>query len=121
MSGTAGFFIELRERYRDVVADRWPVVADPEPDELPSSWLHRLAIANGIAPRVFGEVLGLGDGMWSPRLDGRLPDALVARLGARTGVARETISAMATTDGAPASLLLPLRAAARRNRSTWIQ
>lgn len=121
MSGAAGFAIEIRERYRDVVADRWPVVADPEPDELPSSWLHRLAIANGIAPLAFGEVLGLGSGMWSPRLDVDLPDALAARLGARTGVARGTISAMATTDGAPASLLLPLRAAARRNRSTWIQ
>lgn len=121
MSGAAGFSIEVRERYRDVVADRWPVVADPEPDELPSSWLHRLAVANGIALRAFGEVLGLGDGMWSPRLDVRLSDALVARLGARTGVARETISAMATTDGAPAPLLLPLRATARRNRSTWLQ
>lgn len=121
MSGAAGFSIEIRERYRDVVVDRWPVVADPEPDELPSSWLHRLAIANGIAPRAFGEVLGLGGGMWSLRLDGHLPDALAARLGARTGVARGTISALVTTDGAPASLLLPLRATARRNRSTWIQ
>lgn len=121
MSGAAGFSIEIRERYRDVVADRWPVFASPELDELPSSWLHRLAIANGIAPRAFGEVLGLGEGMWSPRLDVHLPDVLTVRLGAHTGVARETISAMATTDGAPAPLLLPLRAAARRNRSTWIQ
>lgn len=121
MSGAAGFPIEIRERYRDVVVDRWPVLAGPEPDELPSSWLHRLAIANGIAPRAFGEVLGLCSGMWSPRLDVHLPDALAARLGARSGVARETISAMATTDGALAPLLLPLRAIARRSRSTWLQ
>lgn len=121
MSGAAGFSIEIRERYRDVAGDRWPVTPGPEPDELPSSWLHRLAIANGIAPRAFADVLGLGGGMWSSRLDVDLPDALSARLGVRTGVACETISAMATTSGALAPLLLPLRATARRSRSTWVQ
>lgn len=121
MSGAAGFSIEIRERYRDVAGDRWPVTPGPEPDELPSSWLHRLAIANGIAPRAFGDVLGLGGGMWSSRLDVDLPDALSVRLGVRTGVACETISAMATTSGVLAPLLLPLRATARRSRSTWLQ
>jgi len=121
VSGAAGFSIEIRERYRDVAGDRWPVTPGPEPDELASIWLHRLAIVNGIAPRAFGEVLGLGGGMWSSRLDVHLPDAVAARLGARTGVARATISAMATTNGALAPLLLPLRATARRNRSTWLQ
>lgn len=64
-----GLVIEIRERYGDVAPSRWPVSVDPLPDELLSSWVHRLAFANGIAPRSFANVLGLGDGMWSPRLD----------------------------------------------------
>ncbi|WP_352829837.1 TniQ family protein [Mesorhizobium sp. M0159] len=65
----AGFAIEIRERYRDVVYNRWPVYVDPLPDELLSSWLQRLALAHGLGPSSFAGVLGLGDGMWSPRLD----------------------------------------------------
>nr|WP_244646382.1 TniQ family protein [Bradyrhizobium campsiandrae] len=78
-------------------------------------------MANGIAPRAFAGVLGLGGGMWSPRLDLRLPHDLAAWLGARTGVAPEVISAMAMTDGALAPLWLPLRETARQNRSSWMQ
>ena len=121
MSRETGFAIEIRERYEDVVGDHWPVAVGPQTDELLSSWLHRLAIANGVAPRAFADVLGLGDGMWSPRLDVRLPHEVAVWLSARTGVRREAISAMATTDRALGPLLLPLRAIARRNRSTWIQ
>lgn len=62
----AGFAIEIRERYRDVVYNRWPVCVDALPDELLSSWLHRLALANGIAPSSFAGVLGLGDGCGRP-------------------------------------------------------
>ncbi|MCV3211661.1 TniQ family protein [Mesorhizobium sp. YC-39] len=68
----AAFGIEIRERYGDVAGKRWPVSAAPLPDELLSSWLHRLALANGIAPRSFAGVLGLSERMWSPRLDLRL-------------------------------------------------
>lgn len=121
MSGETGFAIAIRERYADVVGDRWPAVVEPQPDELLSSWLHRLAIANGIAPRAFAGVLGLGGGMWSPRLDLRLPHDLAAWLGVRTGVAPEVISAMAMTDGALAPLWLPLRETARRSHSSWMQ
>ena len=79
--GSAMVCCEPRNRLRhrdprtipDVVGDRWPAAVDPQPDELLSSWLHRLAIANGVAPRSFAGVLGLGGGMWSPRLDVRLP------------------------------------------------
>jgi len=86
-----------------------------------SSWLHRLAIANGVAPRAFAGVLGLCGRMWSPRLDLRLPKDLAAWLGARTGVAPEAISAMAMSDGELAPLWLPLRETTRRSRSTWLQ
>ena len=121
MSRAAGFAIEIRERYLDVVGDRWPAAPSPQPDELLSSWLHRLAIANGVAPRSFAGVLGLGGAMWSPRLDVRLPHELAAWLGVRTGVPPEAISAMAMTEGALAPLLLPLRETACRSRSTWTQ
>ncbi len=121
MSREAGFAIEIRERYHDVVRDRWPAAVDPQPDELLSSWLHRLAIANGVAPRAFAGVLGFCGGMWSVRLDLRLPQDLAAWLGARTGVAPGSISAMAMTDGALAPLWLPMRETGRRSRSTWIQ
>ena len=35
-------------RYRDHLSGQWPVIAIPEPDELLSSWLHRLAFGNGL-------------------------------------------------------------------------
>jgi hypothetical protein len=115
------FTIEIRERYGDVAGNRWPVSVNPFPDELLSSWLHRLAVANGIAPRSFAGVLGLGEGMWSPRLDLRLPRHVAALLCHQTGIAIEDLSAMTMGGGAMASLLLPLRDRAHRNRSTWMQ
>ena len=33
-----GLAIGIRERYRDVVSDQWPVIVAPQPDELLSSW-----------------------------------------------------------------------------------
>ena len=44
--------IEVQPRYRDLLSGHWPVVASPEPDELISSWLHRLAFGNGVPPNV---------------------------------------------------------------------
>jgi hypothetical protein len=38
-------------------ANRWPIRPWPMPDELLSSWLNRVAIANGIAPRSFYRLL----------------------------------------------------------------
>lgn len=123
MTGNAGraFAIEIRERYRDVAPDKWPVAVEPLPDELLSSWLHRLAIANGIAPRSFPSVLGLGEGMWSPWLDLRLPRNVATLLSDQTGLAIKNLSAMTMSGGAMAPLLLPLRDSAHRNRSTWMQ
>ncbi len=40
--------IEVQPRYRDLLSGHWPVVVRPEPDELLSSWLHRLAFGNGL-------------------------------------------------------------------------
>lgn len=121
MSGGTKFAIEIRERYHDVVGDRWPAAVDPEADELLSSWLHRLGHANGLAPRAFARVLGLSGGMDSPRLDLRLPADLSVWLSVRTGVAPTAMTAMTMTEGAPAPLWLPLRETAERSCSTWIQ
>lgn len=117
----AGFAIEVRERYGDVAQSRWPVSVDPLPDELLSSWLHRLSLANGIAPRSFAGVLGLGNGMWSPRLDLHLPRHVAALLADQTSVPREAIIKMTMTGCALIALLLPPRESAHRNRSTWMQ
>lgn len=117
----AAFAIELRERYDDVAGNRWPVSVDPLPDELLSSWLHRLALANGTAPRSFADVLGLSERMWSPRLDLRLPRHVATLLCHQTGRATEEISAMTMSGFAMAALLLPLRDNAHRKRSTWMQ
>lgn len=117
----AGFAIEIRERYGDVARGCWPVSVDPLPDELLSSWLHRLAHANGIAPRSFAGVLGFDERMWSPRLDLRLPRHVAGLLADQTRVPQEVVRAMTMTGCAMAALLLPLRDSAHRNRSTWMQ
>lgn len=117
----AGFEIEIRERYGNVVGDRWPASIAPCPDELLSSWLHRLAIANGIPPKSFAGVLGLGEGMWSSRLDLLLPRHVAVLLGHRTAITQKSIRKMMMTSGTLDPLLLPLRENAQRNRSTWMQ
>ncbi len=40
--------IEVQPVTRDLLSGHWPVVVRPEPDELLSSWLHRLAFGNGL-------------------------------------------------------------------------
>ncbi|KPH04474.1 hypothetical protein CO657_23550 (plasmid) [Rhizobium acidisoli] len=113
--------IAIRERYRDAVSDRWPVTVMPQPDELLSSWLHRIAYANGVAPRAFARVLGLNPGMWSAALDLRLPADIVQLLSANTGITPTQLSAMTLSHGVPRKLLLPLRNNGRQWSSTWLQ
>ena len=108
MAGDARFVVEPQPRFCDIQAEGWPVTVAPLADELLSSWLHRLALANGVAPRHFGDVLGLGAGMWSARLDLALPDGTLDVLHKHTRVARDRL-AMMTLGADPGSrLLLPL-------------
>ncbi|MFF2323960.1 TniQ family protein [Agrobacterium sp. NPDC058088] len=116
-----GFHIEVTERYHNLIGDRWPVVIKPQPDELVSSWIHRLAIANGIAPLQLAFLLDLGGGMWSARLDLKLPIKLVDRLAMLTGLHSETILSMVVTEAAITSLMFPLRKQAGSNQSVWLQ
>lgn len=113
--------ISLLERYGDVVSERWPIPLAPQPDELLSSWLHRIAYANGVAPRAFARVLGLNSGMWSAALDLRLPTDIADLLNAKTGVAPDELAAMTLSPHLPRQLLLPLRNSGRRDGSTWLQ
>lgn len=113
--------IAVRERYLDVVSDRWPGVIAPQPDELLSSWLHRLAYANGVAPRSFARVLGLNPGMWSAALDLRLPADIGTLLYAKTGVAPDRLAAMTLSHDLPKQLLLLLRYNGHRDSSSWLQ
>ncbi|WP_428413375.1 TniQ family protein [Pararhizobium sp.] len=113
--------ISIRERYRDAVSDRWPVIVMPQPDELLSSWLHRLAYSNGVAPKAFARVLGLKSGMWSAALDLRLPSDVASLLRAHTGISSDQLSAMTLSPTLPKQLLLPLRNSGGRDGSTWLQ
>lgn len=121
MAGGGRFVVEPQPRYRELQADRWPVTVAPQDDELLSSWLHRLALANGLAPRHLGDVLGLGAGMWSARLDCALLDGTLDVLHQQTGVARERIAMMTLGAGPGTRLLLPLRHVAGRSAATWLQ
>lgn len=113
--------IRIRETYRDVVSDRWPIAVSPQFDELLSSWLHRLSYANGVAPRGFARVLGLGQGMWSAALDLSLPSDVANLLRSNTGVSTNKLTAMTLCRGLLKPLLLPLRSNGRRDGSTWLQ
>lgn len=113
--------ITIRERYHEVMSDRWPVVVRPQSDELLSSWAHRLAFANGIAPRSFGRVLGFSSGMWSASLDMNFQTDAINILTAHTGIPLPRLFAMSLKGSPLKRLLLPLRDDGRRLRSTWLQ
>ncbi|MGO4568274.1 TniQ family protein [Rhizobium sp. 2YAF20] len=121
MTLEGGPTIAIRERYDEVVSDRWPGFVRPQRDELLSSWVHRLAFANGIAPRSFGRVLGFSGGMWSPSLDMNFQTDAVNILRAHTGVPLPRLSAMSLKGSPLKRLLLPLRDDGSRRGPTWLQ
>jgi hypothetical protein len=81
------------ERYASAAGSRWPMGIMPAPGELLSSWLHRLAYANGVPPRYFGALLGAPGENWSARLDRALPDRILRLLGEHTHIPLEDIAA----------------------------
>lgn len=113
--------VAIRARYDEVVSDRWPVFVRPQPGELLSSWVHRLAFANGIAPRSFGRVLGFSGGMWSPSLDMNFQSDAVNILSAHTGISLPQLFTMSLKGSPLKRLLLPLRDDGRRRGSAWLQ
>ncbi|OOO27843.1 hypothetical protein BS627_03815 [Agrobacterium salinitolerans] len=113
--------IEIRERYRHVISAGWPITVTPQRDELLSSWLHRLAYANGVPGRAFARVLGLTPGMWSARLDLNLSITLADQLHEYADIASDQLAAMTLPDGIPRQLFLPLHKIHQRSGSTWLQ
>ena len=81
--------------YGNEVGQGWPGVVAPAPGELLSSWLHRLAMANGIPPQYFGRVLDVAVGDWSAKLDRDLPGRILNLLVERTGLPAEDIDGLA--------------------------
>ncbi|WP_246659423.1 TniQ family protein [Agrobacterium sp. LC34] len=104
-----------------MVSARWPITVTPQRDELLSSWLHRLAYANGVPGRAFARVLGLTPGMWSARLDLKCSITLADHLRQYADITSEQLAAMTMPDGLPKQLFLPLRKLHRRSGSTWLQ
>ncbi|MFW8642338.1 TniQ family protein [Rhizobium beringeri] len=96
--------ISIRERYRDIVSERWPIITTPQPDELLSSWLHRLAYSNGVPARAFARVLGLNSGMWSAALDLRLPIDVANQLQTYAGVSLHQLTTMTLSHSARSTL-----------------
>ncbi|WP_353890423.1 TniQ family protein [uncultured Aliiroseovarius sp.] len=80
----------------------------PAPGELLSSWLHRLALANGVPTRYFGRVLGLRGAGWATRLDRALPEHVLNLLVEQTRVPAEDIAGLTPVPDPLARLRLRL-------------
>lgn len=113
-------------RYGMATGRRWPVDVKPAPGELLSSWLHRLAHANGVPPRYFGAVLGLAGETWSAQLDRHLPDAVRRLLLDHTAICPDEIDDLCLANSPLSTLRLRLRtrpqdAGTSTAQSTWLQ
>lgn len=84
----------LARDFSNEVGQGWPGVVEPAPGELLSSWVHRLAMANGIPPRYFGLVLGVAGADWSAKLDQNLPGRVLNLLVERTRLPAEDIDGL---------------------------
>ena len=103
-----GITVTPARRYASEVGRGWPVDVAPAPGELLSSWLHRLALANGVPARYFGRVLGLRGASWSTRLDRALPEHVLNFLVEQTRVPAEDIAGLALVPDPLARLRLRL-------------
>lgn len=72
----------------------WPVHPRPLPDELLTSWLVRLAHANGLKVQTFCQhEFGLNHQVWNRDVDRLAPDWLVRRLAEGSGLSLGTVLA----------------------------
>lgn len=126
MFGPPKISVTPADRYANAVGNCWPVAIMPAPGELLSSWLHRLAYANGVPPRYFGALLGAPGENWSARLDRALPDRILRLLGEHTHIPLEDIAALTVAPDPLAVLRLPLRPGSQQTcapgrQVTWLQ
>lgn len=96
-------------RYGVAAGRRWPVEVRAAPGELLSSWLHRVAHANGVPPRYFGAVLGASGEAWSAQLDRHLPDTVRRLLREHTSICPEEIDGLSVAHCPLSTLRLRLR------------
>lgn len=96
-------------RYSVAAGRRWPVEVRPAPGELLSSWLHRVAHANGVPPCYFGAVLGAAREAWSAQLDRHLPEAVRRILLDHTSIFPEELDGLSLPDNPLSVLRLRLR------------
>jgi len=113
-------------RYGMATGRRWPVDVKPASGELLSSWLHRLAHANGVPPRYFGAMLGVTGETWSAQLDRHLPDAVRRLLFDHTSICPEEIDGLCLANSPLSTLRLRLRtrpqdAGTSTAQSCWLQ
>ena len=121
-----GISVTPAERYASAAGSRWPIGIMPAPGELLSSWLHRLAYANGIPPHYFGALLGAPGENWSARLDRAMPDRILQFLREHTRIPLEDIAALTVAPDPLARLRLPLRASPQQTcapgrQVAWLQ
>lgn len=81
-------------RYGVAAGRRWPVEVRRASGELLSSWLHRVAHANGVPPRYFGAVLGAVGERWSAQLDRHLPEVVRRILLDHTSICPEELDGL---------------------------
>ncbi|MBP8231557.1 MAG: TniQ family protein [Rhizorhabdus sp.] len=115
------FAIEVLEQgYEDVVDSDWPVRFKLQPDELLSSWLHAVTLANGISLLQFGRFLGLNGAPRLRTLDYDCPDWMWHLL---VGEMRlpEHLAAALLVDERLETLLLQEPRAPQHGGITWLQ
>ena len=72
----------------------WPIHPQIQPDEILSSWMLRIAQANGFKAHTFyAQQLGRSREIWTRDIDHLAPDWLIGLLADRTGTSIEAISA----------------------------
>lgn len=119
-SGVASIWTQVGE------ARRWPMRPSPQPGELLSGWIARLALANGLAPRALFTVLtgddaagGLGARL-DVRLDATCPSWVLAALSHGAGIAPGEIADL-SLDAARQSGRPSLLAFLAARRPDWLR
>lgn len=107
-------------------ARRWPMRSKPQPGELLSGWIARLALANGLAPRALLMILtgddaagGLG-ARPDVRLDATCPSWVLATLSRGAGIAPSEIAGL-SLDAAHQSGRPSLLAFLAARRPDWLR
>ena len=71
---------------------RWPIVIEPHDDELFSSWIFRLALANGQEPSIFHRLtIGGANKAWNQDIDVLRNASIINQYSSKTGIPSQEI------------------------------